>query len=79
MKSLVSTFRRKPRKRVVSRSFRVPPEVDKMLGVEARKKKWTKSFLIRDILVSWYTFNKAKGKVEDVSQDVSDLLPGEDA
>jgi hypothetical protein len=73
MKPLVSTFRRQPKRKVVSRSFRVPPEVDRMLGVEARKKKWTKSFLIRDILVSWYTFNKAKDKVVDVASAAEEL------
>lgn len=59
-----STFKRKPRKRVVSRSFRVPPDVDKALDAEARRKQWTKSFLIRDILVSWLTFQKVGGKVK---------------
>jgi predicted transcriptional regulator len=50
--------------RVVSRSFRVPPEVDRMLDEEARKRDWSKSFLIRDILVSWASYNKAKARIE---------------
>ena len=53
-------FQRRPKKRVVSRSFRIPPEVDRMLDEYAREKDWTKSFLIRDILVSWANFQKAK-------------------
>ena len=72
---LKSTFRRKPKKRmVVSRSFRIPPEVDRMLEAEARKKDWTKSFLIKDILVSWAIYRKARDKVEDVSQEVPAAL-----
>lgn len=55
---------RKPKRRVVSRSFRIPPAVDRALEAEARKKSWTKSFLIRDILVSWVNFQQAKGRVE---------------
>jgi hypothetical protein len=58
--SLHSTFKRRPKKRVVSRSFRIPPAVDRALDAEARKKNWTKSFLIREILVGWLTFQKAK-------------------
>ena len=61
---LHSTFKRRPRKRVVSRSFRIPPDVDKALEQEARKREWTKSFLIRDIIVSWIKFHRAKGMVE---------------
>ena len=70
---LKSTFRRSPKKRVVSRSFRIPPEVDRMLSVEARKKDWTKSFLIKDILVGWYNFRTAKDKVENVAAAVEEL------
>ena len=70
---LKSTFRRSPKKRVVSRSFRIPPEVDRMLSVEARKKDWSKSFLIKDILVGWYNFRTAKDKVENVANAVEEL------
>lgn len=67
MRPLKSTFIRKPRKKkVVSRSFRVPPEVDKFLDHHAEKKGWTKSFLIRDILHGWYVYQKASEKIEDV-------------
>jgi hypothetical protein len=62
--NLRSTFKRRPKKRVVSRSFRVPPDVDRELELAAREKRWTKSFLIRDILVGWLEFRKAKGKIE---------------
>ena len=61
---LRSTFKRRPKKRVVSRSFRIPPDVDRALDAEAKKKSWTKSFLIRNILVGWLTFQRAKEKVE---------------
>lgn len=54
-----STFKRKPRKRVVSRSFRIPPQVDKALDAEAARKGWTKSFLIREILTNWLTYQRA--------------------
>jgi predicted DNA-binding protein len=57
---LRSTFKRRPRKKVVSRSFRIPPAVDRALDAEAKKKNWTKSFLIREILTGWLTFQKAK-------------------
>jgi flagellar basal body-associated protein FliL len=53
------TFKRKPKKRVAARSVRLPPEVDKALDKEARRKGWSKSLLIRDILISWLTFQKA--------------------
>lgn len=59
-----STFKRRPRKRVVSRSFRVPPDVDRELDRAAKEKRWSKSFLIREILTSWLTFRKAEGKVK---------------
>jgi hypothetical protein len=61
---LRSTFKRKPRKRVVSRSFRIPPDVDRALDAAAKEKRWSKSFLIRDILVGWLTFQKAQGRTE---------------
>ena len=57
-------FQRRPKKRVVSRSFRIPPEVDRELDRVAREKGWTKSFLIRDILFFWFQFNKAKARGE---------------
>ena len=59
-----STFKRKPRSRVVSRSFRVPPDVDRALEAEARRKRWSKSFLIREILQQWLTYQQAEGKVK---------------
>lgn len=59
-----STFKRKPRRRVVSRSFRIPPDVDRDLDVIAKEKSWTKSFLIRDIIVSYIGFHRAKARVE---------------
>lgn len=61
---LHSTFKRRPRKRVVSRSFRVPPDVDRELDRAAREKRWSKSFLIRDILVGWLNYRKAEGKIK---------------
>jgi hypothetical protein len=57
-------FKRKVRKPSVSRSMRLPPEIDRALEQAARKKGWSKSFLIRDILFSWVTFHKAKAKIE---------------
>ena len=50
-------FVRKPRKRVVSRSFRVPAHIDKALDAEAKKREWSKTFLIKYILVSWVNYN----------------------
>ncbi len=64
MRPLRSTFKRRPRKREVSRSFRCPPDIDRTLDVEARKKDRSKSFLIREILVSWCNYQKAREKVE---------------
>lgn len=60
MKPLVSTFKRRPKKREISRSFRIPPDVDRALAEEAIKRRWTKTFLIRDILCSWLSFQQAK-------------------
>jgi predicted transcriptional regulator len=53
-------FKRRPEKRVVSRSFRVPPALDRALDEEARKRDWSKSFLIKEILTNWLTFHQAK-------------------
>jgi flagellar basal body-associated protein FliL len=64
LRPIRSTFRRKPKKRVVSRSFRIPPDVDKALEAEARRLQWSKSFLIRDILVSWLRYQQAEGRVK---------------
>ena len=50
---------RRPKRRVVSRSFRIPPDVDRELDLAAREKRWSKSFLIRDILGGWLTYRKA--------------------
>lgn len=50
---------RRPQKRQVSRSFRVPKDVDRALEEEAIKRSWTKTFLIRDIIVSWLVYHKA--------------------
>ena len=54
------TFKRRPKKRVVSRSFRVPPALDRALDEEARKRDWSKSSLIKDSLTSWLTYHRAK-------------------
>ena len=64
IRPLKSTFKRKPRKRVVSRSFRVPPDIDRALDRIAREKGWSKSLLIRDVLVSYVTYQKAEGGVK---------------
>lgn len=64
LRPIRSTFKRRPRKRVVSRSFRIPPDVDRELDKAARAKRWTKSFLIREILTQWLTFHRAREKVE---------------
>ena len=53
------TFKRKPKRRVVSRSFRLPPEMDRQLDAAAAKRQWTKSFLVRDIIISWLRFQAA--------------------
>jgi hypothetical protein len=71
LRSINSTFKRKPKKRVVSRSFRIPPEVDRMLDVEAAKRDWSKSFLIKDILVGWLNYQKASRKVQGVEVPTS--------
>ena len=59
-----STFQRKPRKRVVSRSFRMEPAVDRELTRRAREKGVSKSWLIRDIIRGQLEFWKAQGKTE---------------
>jgi len=65
LKPLRSTFKRKVKKRVVSRSFRISPEIDRMMTEHARRKGWSKSFLIKEILVSWANYQKARAKVDD--------------
>jgi hypothetical protein len=73
MRALKSTaFKRKPKKREVSRSFRIPPDVDRALSDEARKKGWTKTFLIRDILHSWFKYQGAAKSHVDHAADTGD-------
>lgn len=64
LRPINARVKREIRKREVSRSFRCPPAVDKLLDEHAARKGWTKSFLIRDILHSWFTYQQAKKKVE---------------
>jgi hypothetical protein len=66
-----STHKRTPRKRVVSRSFRVPPDVDKMLDKEAARRGWTKSFLIKEIIFNWFVYHKALGDRTSAPEDRS--------
>lgn len=58
LRSLHSSIRR-PKKRELSRSFRIPKAVDQALDEEAHKKQWTKSFLIREILINWLNYHRA--------------------
>ena len=67
------TFKRKPKRRVVSRSFRVPPALDRALDEEARRRDWSKSFLIKDILTSWLTYHKAKKSGADIVAPKSEV------
>lgn len=64
LRVLSTPFRRRPKKRVVSRSFRIPPAVDRALDKAAREQQRTKSFLIRDILEGWLKYQQAKARVE---------------
>jgi len=73
LRPINSRFRRKVKKRVVSRSFRVPPEVDRMLDAEAKRKGWTKSFLIKDIIYSWFIYQKATRQVEQAAQAAGEI------
>ena len=59
LRPLRSTRKRKPKRREVSRSFRIPPDVDRELEKAAREKRWSKSFLIRDILCGWLSYRNA--------------------
>jgi hypothetical protein len=67
---------------VVSRSFRVPPDVDKMLDKEAARRGWTKSFLIKEIIFNWFVYHKALGdrtpthvNITDAGDSKIDLTP----
>ena len=57
-------FQRKPSRRLVPRSFRIPPQLDRSLGAAARKAGKTKSALIKDILVGWVEFQQARARVD---------------
>jgi hypothetical protein len=59
-----SLFKRKVKKASVARSMRLPATLDRELEKAARAKGWSKSFLIRDILFGWLTYNKAKARIE---------------
>lgn len=66
LRPLRSTRKRRPKKREVSRSFRCPLDVDRALGEAAKQKRWSKSFLIRDILCGWLSYrNAVKPHVEE--------------
>lgn len=65
-------FKRKVKRPSVSRSMRLPPEIDRELALAARKKGWSKSFLIRDILYGWVTYHKAKSKLERTASGVAE-------
>lgn len=64
LRPLRSTRKRRPKKREVSRSFRIPPDVDRELDKAAAEKRWSKSFLIRDIIVSWLNFHASIREVD---------------
>lgn len=71
---LKSNFKRAPKKRVVSRSFRVPPAVDKELDRAAKAKGWTKSFLIREILRGWFNYRVAEKVAAPIPDEIEDEL-----
>jgi predicted transcriptional regulator len=60
MRPLRAHIKRKPKKRVVSRSFRIPPDIDRDLDSIAREKGWSKSFLIRDVLTGYVRYQRAE-------------------
>jgi len=68
---------RRPKKREVSRSFRIPPDVDRAIDRAAAAKRWSKSFLIRDILVSWLTYHRHLDKVADLPEFPEGAAGGE--
>jgi hypothetical protein len=53
------TLKRKPKNREVMRSFRITRALDRELTAAADKRNWSKSFLMRDIIESWLTFDRA--------------------
>ena len=46
------------------RSFRILKSIDRKLDAHASRRGWSKSYLIRDIITGWLTFNEVKEKVE---------------
>ena len=64
LRPLRSTRKRRPKRREVSRSFRIPPDVDRELAKAAVEKRWSKSFLIRDILCGWLAYRNAGPKFD---------------
>ena len=73
LRPLRSTRKRRPKRREVSRSFRIPPDVDRELEKAAREKRWSKSFLIRDILVGWLTFRRAKEQTAEARRATDEM------
>ena len=72
---LASTIKRKPKTRTVNRSFRIPPEVDRALAVEARRKGWTKTWLIRNIIHAHVTYQKT---LQAVPADLNTEIAGDE-
>jgi hypothetical protein len=56
--------KRKPKNREVMRSFRITRALDRELTAAACKRKWSKSFLIRDIIEGWLVFDRTSATVD---------------
>lgn len=66
LKPIRSTFQRRPAKRQVTRTFRVPPATDKAIEKVCRERDVSKSTLIREILEGWLIYHKALEKIASV-------------
>jgi hypothetical protein len=65
MPLLRHTIKRKPKNREVMRSFRITRALDRELTAAARQRRWSKSFLMRDIIEGWLSYDRAASAVSE--------------
>ncbi len=65
--------KRQPKRPEVMRSFRIPIALDRQLGTAARKRGFGKSLMLREIVTSWLTYERAK----PTGRTAEEILDGE--
>ena len=70
--------KRQPRRREVMRSFRIPIALDRQLATAARKRGFSRSLLLRDIVTGWLTFENVPKSAERLAErEIEEIASGE--